>query len=91
MVDKKIKEINQTTMNIQQQLSQMFQQALKEVQLISRRKLSYLISDQLEIRRQYDYIQWMESFLKYESNVLPPNAFLSSWTKYLFLNLGIKN
>jgi hypothetical protein len=62
----------------------MFQEALKEVQMISRRKLSYLISDQLEIRRQYDYIQWMESFLKYEFNVLPPNSFLSSWTKYLF-------
>ena len=24
----------------------------------------------------------MESFLKYEFNVLPPNSFLSSWTKY---------
>jgi hypothetical protein len=43
----------------------MFQEALKDLQTISRRKLSYLISDQLEIRRQYDYIQWMESFLKY--------------------------
>jgi hypothetical protein len=43
----------------------MFQDALRDLQIISRRKLSYLISDQLEIRRQYDYIQWMESFLKY--------------------------
>jgi len=43
----------------------MFQDALKDLQAISRKKLSYLISDQLEIRRQYDYIQWMESFLKY--------------------------
>lgn len=81
VVDKKVGEINATTMQIQKQLTQMFQEALKEVQMISRRKLSYLISDQLEIRRQYDYIQWMESFLKYEFNVLPPNAFLSSWTK----------
>lgn len=75
-------EINRTTVDIQNQLTQMFQDALREVQVISRRKLSYLISDQLEIRRQYDYIQWMESFLKYEFNVLPPNSFLASWTKY---------
>ena len=47
VVDKKVSEINKTTMSIQQQLTQMFQDALKEVQLISRRKLSYLISDQL--------------------------------------------
>ena len=46
-VDKKVSEINKTTMEIQQQLTQMFQDALKEVQIISRRKLSYLISDQL--------------------------------------------
>ena len=65
MVDNKVKEINRTTARIQAELTQMFQDALRDLQIISRRKLSYLISDQLEIRRQYDYIQWMESFLKY--------------------------
>lgn len=65
VVDGKVKEINKTTSQIQSELTQMFQDALKDLQTISRRKLSYLISDQLEIRRQYDYIQWMESFLKY--------------------------
>lgn len=65
VVDGKVKEINKTTSQIQSELTQMFQEALKDLQTISRRKLSYLISDQLEIRRQYDYIQWMESFLKY--------------------------
>lgn len=39
------------------------------------------MADQLEVRRQYDYIQWMESFLIYEKNVLPPNDFLIAWTK----------
>jgi hypothetical protein len=81
-VDSKVKEINRTTAQIQSDLTQMFNDALRDLQLISRRKLSYLISDQLEIRRQYDYIQWMESFLKYEFNVLPPNSFLASWIKY---------
>jgi hypothetical protein len=59
VVDGKVKEINKTTSQIQSELTQMFQDALKDLQTISRRKLSYLISDQLEIRRQYDYIQWM--------------------------------
>lgn len=39
------------------------------------------MSEQLEVKRQYDYIQWMESFLKYEMGVLPPNDFLIAWTK----------
>jgi len=28
--------------------------------------MSYLIGDQLELKRQYDQIQWIESFLQYE-------------------------
>ena len=84
VVDNKIKNINKTTTDIQNQLTKMFQDSLKDLQHISRKKISFLISDQLEIRRQYDYIQWMESFLKYQFNVLPPNNFLASWTKYSF-------
>ena len=33
----------------------------------------------------------MESFLKYEFNVLPPNSFLASWTKHLKLRKEILN
>jgi hypothetical protein len=33
----------------------------------------------------------MESFLKYEFNVLPPNGFLASWTKHLKLRKEILN
>jgi prefoldin subunit 5 len=47
VVDGKVKEINKTTSQIQAELTQMFQEALKDLQTISRRKLSYLISDQL--------------------------------------------
>jgi predicted nucleic acid-binding Zn-ribbon protein len=46
-VDAKVKEINRTTSQIQADLTQMFQEALRDLQNISRRKLSYLISDQL--------------------------------------------
>lgn len=44
-MDAKVKEINRTTSQIQAELTQMFQEALKDLQYISRRKLSYLISD----------------------------------------------
>ena len=82
-VDNKLKEINDTAKKIQAEMLETFETALKDLQTIVHRKLSYLISDQMEVRRQYDYIQWMESFLKYEYHVLPPNDFLISWTKYL--------
>lgn len=64
-VDNKIKLVNQTAKKIQAELMQIFDDTLKNLQAIVHRKLSYLVSDQMEVRRQYDYIQWMESFLKY--------------------------
>lgn len=39
------------------------------------------MSDQLEVLRQYHFIEWMESFLKYEFSVLPPNDFIMAWAK----------
>ncbi len=43
------------------------------------------------MRRQYDYIQWMESYLKYEYNILPPHDFLSCWTKHIKLRKDVLN
>ena len=40
-------DINQTTSALQEELKVMFEDAIKSLQAISRRKLSYLISDQL--------------------------------------------
>jgi hypothetical protein len=76
---------------LQNELKIMFDEAIKSLQAISRRKLSYLISDQLEIRRQYDYIQWMESYLRYEYNILPPHTFLTCWTKHTKLRKEVLN
>ena len=45
VVDNKIKNINKTTTDIQNQLTKMFQDSLKDLQHISRKKISFLISD----------------------------------------------
>ena len=73
--------INIKTSELQSTLKKMFETALIKLESISKQKLSYVMSEQLEIRRQYDYIEWMESFLRYEKDVLPPNDFLMAWTK----------
>ena len=49
--------------------------------------MSYLIGDQLELKRQYDLIQWMESFLKYQQEVLPAAEYLNSWSRHT----GLRN
>ncbi len=47
LVNVKMGEINHTTSLIQNELKLMFEDAIRSLQAISRRKLSYLISDQL--------------------------------------------
>ena len=39
---------------------------MNELQTETIKKLSFLIGDQLELKRQYDHILWMESFLKHQ-------------------------
>jgi hypothetical protein len=53
--------------------------------------MSYLIGDQLELKRQYDYIQWMESFLKYEEKLLVPSDFLYIWNRHIQLRKDVLN
>lgn len=60
----------------------MFRKALDELKQETQKKLSFLIGDQLELKRQFDHIEWMESFLKYSLQVQEPNDFLGTWNKY---------
>lgn len=47
LVNLKMSEVNHTTSLLQNELKVMFEDAIKSLQAVSRRKLSYLISDQL--------------------------------------------
>ena len=60
----------------------MFKKALDELKIETEKKLSFLIGDQLELKRQFDHIQWIESFLRYSLEMQEPNDFLHSWYKY---------
>jgi len=62
----KIKEINERATKIEEELYASFQRALKDLQTETEKKLSFLICDQLELKRQYDHILWMDSFIKHQ-------------------------
>ena len=47
----------------------MYKKALDELKVETEKKLSFLVGDQLELKRQFDQIQWMESFLKYSLDI----------------------
>ena len=51
----------------------------------TQKKMSYLIGDQIEIKRQYEQMQWLQSFLRYQQDILTPADYLNSWSRHLML------
>ncbi len=56
---------------------------LNQLREITRGKLSLLIADQLEIKRQIDIIDWNHCFMEHFSEILEPVDFLLEWNRYL--------
>ncbi|KAM3142405.1 hypothetical protein pb186bvf_005562 [Paramecium bursaria] len=90
-IDLKIKDVNKNASYVENRIYQILQEALLQLQEETQKKMSYLIGDQLELKRQYDQIQWMESFLKYEQEVLAPQDYLTSWSRHVGLRNDILN
>ena len=84
-IDFKIKEINKNSSFIEERIYQILQEALIMLQEETHKKMTYLIGDQLELKRQYEQIQWLESFLKYQQEILHPSDYLNNWGRHLVL------
>jgi dsDNA-binding SOS-regulon protein len=76
---------------VQDQLYEILQKALQALHEETQRKLSFLVGDQLEFKRQYDQIQWMESFLRYQQDMLNPADYLSAWARHASLRNDLLN
>jgi hypothetical protein len=58
------------------------QEVLRKLEKITKKKIQFLMSDHIELKRQLDQIQWMEKYLRYEKDVLSLNDFLLSFARY---------
>ncbi|CAK72944.1 unnamed protein product (macronuclear) [Paramecium tetraurelia] len=90
-IDYSIKEVNKNASIIEGRIYQVLQEALLQLQEETQKKMSYLVGDQLELKRQYDQIQWLESFLKYQQEVLTPADYLNAWSRHIGLRNEILN
>lgn len=61
------------------------QEALRMLHEETQKKLSFLIADQVEIKRKYEQIQWIQQFLRYQMDILSPADYLNAWSRYLVL------
>ena len=53
--------------------------ALESLQLETQKKLMQLVSEQHEIKRQYEELEFSEAFLKFQEEKLDPIDYLKGW------------
>lgn len=78
-VDDKIKIVKDNTAEAEHELYEKLEKALETLHAHAQTKLNILLADQIELRRRYEEIQWAESFLKYQREVLEPQNYLKAW------------
>jgi hypothetical protein len=49
----------------------------------TQKKIDLVMSEKVEIKRRHDEIQWLQSFLKYQENLVTPPDYLCSWARHL--------
>lgn len=50
--------------------------------------MGIVLSQQFELQRQLDMIEWSENFLRLQRSVLPPADYLAAWYVSLFMGLN---
>ena len=82
-VDERLQQLRQCSDEIEARIYKLLEDALLQLQEEHQKKVSALLSAQLELKRQMEEVAWVEGFLKYQQEVLNPPLFLQAWERHL--------
>lgn len=83
--------MNRNAGALEEQIYQVLQELLNTLRSEIQKKMSFLIADQFEIKRELDYIYWTEAFQRYQQMTMEPSEFISNWAKHQILKNEILN
>jgi hypothetical protein len=75
-IDRRMQSVNQNHEQCQDQIYEIVQRVVQVLHEETQSKLSALLSDECELRRQLEYYNWMEAFLNYQKSCVNPVDFL---------------
>ena len=78
-VDQKLRDVNKNSAEIEERIYQMLQDALFDLQDKTQAKMNVLLAEEVELRRQLGYIDWVENFLNKETARASQVNFLNMW------------
>lgn len=82
-VRENIDVIKANAQRVESELYKILETALENLHSLAQVKLTKLLADEVELRRRYEEIQWTQSFLRHQHEVLEPQNFLKSWFRHL--------
>ena len=78
-VDAKLQEVNRNSAEVEEKIYKALQDALFELQDATQKRMSALLAEEVELRRQLQHIDWIESFLDRQREEASPVDFLNAW------------
>eukprot|EP00397_Hematodinium_sp_SG-2012_P017321 GEMP01017707.1.p1 GENE.GEMP01017707.1~~GEMP01017707.1.p1 ORF type:complete len:474 (+),score=112.97 GEMP01017707.1:366-1787(+) len=81
-VEELLKEVELNGTTASERVHALVQEALAKGQSMCEKKIHQLLSQELNCRRQLDFHDWMEKFLKKQENELNPADFLHNWVRH---------
>ena len=70
---------------VEEAIYQKMQELLQQLQDETAKKISVLLAEELELRRQLEQLQWADGFVGVMQDALPPVAFVSAWKRHTAL------
>nr|KAJ3419320.1 hypothetical protein HK105_007100 [Polyrhizophydium stewartii] len=80
-VNSRARAVEKMGSQIEQQIEEMYQRAMRELKAIIQDKLTVLLGDELELRRQMSEIDRLEDFLRYQQ-LGDATTYLFSWSRH---------
>lgn len=81
-VDRRMAAVNANYDRCQDEIYEIVQRAVQVLHEETQSKLSALLSDESELKRQLEYYAWMEAFLAYQRRTVDPVEFLQAYRSH---------
>ena len=81
-LDDKLREVNLNFANVEEKIYQVLKEALMQLQTETKKKVSGLLSLELELRRKLEQIDWSENHLNNVRESSKPVDFLTVWRSH---------
>jgi len=78
----KLDAVQRNANEVEEEIYNKLQEALLQLKEERRAKVSVLLGEELELRRQLEQMAWTQRFLEVQQDVLAPAAFLDAWARH---------